>query len=215
MPFPTKDLPIYAHSVHFHHDFLPQFKVDLTNAKALVLIQSPWVTDWRLRQLQHHLSACVQRGVRVCAFVRKPDEYSKTEEENALNALSIMNMLTPLGVHVTFHNDIHEKVAVIDEDIAWDGSLNILSHRVGASTERMTRWVSRPKAQEIIHSHRLYACTTCGARPGFCIHPSGDWDPLQQRQALGQSIAQRRKALGLSQRELAELAGLTQRSVCL
>lgn len=45
--------------------------------------------------------------------------------------------LQELGIEIAFRENIHQKLAVIDNNIAWSGSLNILQHI--KSHELMTR----------------------------------------------------------------------------
>jgi phosphatidylserine/phosphatidylglycerophosphate/cardiolipin synthase-like enzyme len=104
--------------------FYPRFAMDLKNAKALVLIQSPFVSESRLQKLERSLKACIERNVRVCVFLQQP--HDATPQEQAV-AKGTEKLLT-IGVHVGLRKFIHEKIAIIDEAILWDGSLNILSH---------------------------------------------------------------------------------------
>jgi DNA-binding XRE family transcriptional regulator len=132
------------------------------------------------------------------------DELNRAEAHNAARKL-----LEEMGIHVTDIPAVHAKVAIIDDEIAWDGSLNILSQY--RTEERMTRWRNKAKVAEIIKSHRLDCCNEC-MRPGFCITSEKDRKSFVQKQriALGADIAARREQLSLSQRDLSDLSGVSQ-----
>jgi DNA-binding XRE family transcriptional regulator len=116
-----------------------------------------------------------------------------------------------MGVHVNLRKLIHEKLAVIDENIFWDGSLNILSQR--NSRERMTRWVDRSTAFRAIVAHELNQCAACAQqRRSASAMPRTDNESLQIK-LIGSLLRNRRKLLGLSQKDLAAATGLSQSTV--
>jgi hypothetical protein len=63
-------------------------------------------------------------------------------------------LLDKIGVKVVQQKDIHQKVAIIDDHISWEGSLNILSH-TGSTLEHMRRLVGSGTAGEIKTNLRL------------------------------------------------------------
>jgi DNA-binding XRE family transcriptional regulator len=117
-----------------------------------------------------------------------------------------------MGVHVTLRKKIHQKLAVIDEDILWEGSLNILSHY--DTVERMTRWQSADMVLEAVSTNGLYGCKQCLNRGGFAPDPDARSFVARQRLLIGQAIAKRRKALHLTQRMLSEEIGVGQKTIC-
>lgn len=116
-----------------------------------------------------------------------------------------------LGLHVTMRDRIHEKLAIIDEAILWEGSLNILSH--ANTSERMNRWQSRSKVHEVLISHRLDLCRACCAGKGVGIISFDEPCADRQRKLIGEVIAKRRKLIGLSQKTLAERTGVQQHAI--
>ncbi|HEY9775139.1 MAG TPA: helix-turn-helix domain-containing protein [Planktothrix sp.] len=199
-----------CHTVHFHGDFYEAFKSDLKYARGLVLVLSPYIKAKRILQLREAIEDCIKRGVRVCVFIQRPPSFVLDDDQRRLELNEAIKLLTDMGVHVTELPAVHAKVAIIDDEIAWDGSLNILSHL--NTEERMTRWQSKAKVDEIIKSHGLDCCGSCGQRPGFCINLQKNLSEFAEKQrcATGEAIAVRRKAFGLSQRDLADLSGISQ-----
>ena len=181
--------------VYDEQTFYQAFSSDLEQARALVVIQSPFVSDGRLDKIESWLIGCIKRRIRVCVFVQNP-----REPERARTVDRIAKRLTDIGVHVTLRKSIHEKLAVIDEAILWDGSLNILSQ--SDSSERMTRLTDSESVLAAIARHKLSSCDTCriAQRKG-----------IQSRLvSIGTSVARRRNILRLTQDELAQNLGLSQ-----
>ena len=102
-------------------------------------------------------------------------------------------------------------MAVIDDRILWDGSLNILSHF--DTTERMHRWVSTAKVEEAMTKHRLDTCDVCCANEYFSVFSR---DPISHEHKvalMGRRIMLLRKAMGLSQYDLALSGSLAQPTI--
>lgn len=177
-----------SHTVFSHEDFTEAFKVDLQRAKARVLVQSPFLTIRRINELAKPIENCARRFVRVCVFAKRPADSALESEDDERYRRSTEYLLSSLGVHVTFRPDLHEKLAVIDDCVFWEGSLNILSYR--NTKERMTRWESLGKVEEAVRSHHLDRCEIC----------------CNGKSDLASIIVARRKLLGISQRELCSRA---------
>lgn len=196
------------HALFDQDSFTVAFSRDLGLARGLVLIQSPFVTIRRIDRLRVPLQSCIQRNVRVCVFVQQAivrEPGSELDRGRADSIQTAVQMLVSWGIHVTARHRIHEKLAVIDELILWEGSLNILSHN--DTFERMTRWSSRSMVQEAIAMHKLDSCRTCYACTGAGI---ASFDDAHQRRMIGDAISKRRKLLGMSQSMLAEKCGVQQ-----
>ena len=187
---------------------------DLANARGLALIQSPYLALRRIAILRATLVDCIRRRVRVCAFVRNPSQSAAdlaTDAETKRNqeTMDAANLLLSLGVHVTFRPHIHEKVATIDENILWDGSLNIMSQN--KSSERMTRFWNREKVYDTIQMHRLDGCLSCLRRR---LSIKGEAESEQDLlRTIGKVVEKRRKYLNLSQIELARKVGVGQATI--
>lgn len=121
-------------------NFWEPFRRDLKGAARSVLIVSAFISLERTLDLIDDLTGAIKRAVRVTAFVRPPDP-------GRADCLEAMEILRKAGVRVVQRHKIHQKVAVIDQRIAWEGSLNILAHK--NSLDQMRRWESRKIAEEI------------------------------------------------------------------
>ncbi|MFZ8302566.1 hypothetical protein ACO1K9_13935, partial [Staphylococcus aureus] len=59
-------------TVYTQREFYRQFYNDITNAKALVLIQSPYVSEKRIERFTPYFERCREKHVQVCAFIQQP-----------------------------------------------------------------------------------------------------------------------------------------------
>jgi hypothetical protein len=101
--------------------FYQSLKQDFSRAVSSVIIVSPFVTYNRVEDLKPHLHRMIQRGVKVWVITRPI-----SEAEFGINA---MISLQQMGVIVEQRKRTHEKIVIIDNKIAYYGSLNVLSHK--------------------------------------------------------------------------------------
>lgn len=185
--------------------FWRAFTRDLRQARARVIIQSPFVTIKRLRILQPVLLELIQRNVSVCVFVQRPQRLnssirpSEAETERLRSFQDCLQSMNRLGLHVNDRADIHEKLAIIDQSILWEGSLNILSH--SRTSERMRRILSSNETSGALQLHRLLDCTNC--RKVSPEHSVG----------LVEQLVVARRAQGLSQAELARRCSVSPNAI--
>lgn len=117
-------------------DFFQLFFADLEQARDSVEILSPFVSSHRVDVLQK-LAELVKRGRKCFLYTRPPVK----EHER-----SYVAQAESQGLQVLQRNDWHHKVAIIDAEICWEGSLNITSHN--SSRDTMRRLVGRKYATE-------------------------------------------------------------------
>ncbi len=126
--------------------FYRAFIRDLSTAKKEVIIYSPYVTKFRSNFFKQTIEKLRERNVDVFIFTRPLDEYESIMQPQIQCALK---RYEELGVCIFYPGRyIHEKVAIIDREILWEGSLNILSHR--ASNEMMRRTSDKDSATEVM-----------------------------------------------------------------
>lgn len=126
--------------------FYKAFTRDLLRARDYVLIESPFITSRRMNELVPILAKLRRRNVRIIINTRNPDEHVSEYQTQALEAVEA---LQTLGVTVLYTVKHHRKLAVIDKEIVWEGSLNILSQN--DSCEMMRRSVSSFLAMETLN----------------------------------------------------------------
>jgi len=130
---PTQELDTIQDKVNSIHvcnefEFWQLFPQDLSKAKFEVIIFSPFISRRRVDMLLSQFNELIGKGVKIHVYIRPAEnEYAKQGIE-ALKAI---------GVGVSYRDRMHHKAAVIDQSIAWEGSLNILQQ--WDSQEQMTR----------------------------------------------------------------------------
>ena len=126
--------------------FFQAFCRDLKKAKKRVIIESPYLTERRTEYLAPYLQRLAERGVKVRVNTRYPRCH---EGEMRIKAEKATRILLDAGVKIyTYDDRRHWKLALIDNRILWEGSLNILSH--GRSREIMRRSQSAYLCREMI-----------------------------------------------------------------
>lgn len=137
-------------SIYSEKNFWPAFTADLLSAQNSVMIMSPFVALQRTGRLQNCFRALLDKGAEIRIFTRPPLEQGDSLEEQAGQVISL---LQEMGVKVIQLSKMHQKIAVIDRRITWEGSLNILSHHT--SREHMRRFEGPKTAEQIIRNYHL------------------------------------------------------------
>lgn len=133
-------------SLFNEQSFYRAFLKDLQAAKKEVIIHSPFVTKFRSEFFKRILAQLKRRNIAVFIFTRP------LEEQEVLRRVEVAAALRDyeeLGAWIMFKPGyIHQKVAIIDREILWEGSLNILSQR--ESREMMRRINDEFAAKEVM-----------------------------------------------------------------
>jgi len=131
--------------------FYKAFISDLFAAKREVIIYSPFVSKFRADFYKRIIEKIRNRNIEVFIFTRPLDEYEGFIRPQIEHQLKLYEKS---GVNIYFlSKNIHEKVAIIDRKILWEGSLNILSHR--ANKEMMRRTDNENSALEVMNQLKI------------------------------------------------------------
>ncbi|OQA03272.1 MAG: hypothetical protein BWY68_00784 [bacterium ADurb.Bin400] len=126
--------------------FYQYFTKDLLEAEKEVIIYSPFVAKFRTDYYKRTIEKLMYRNINVFIFTRPVEDYEPIFQDQIRIALE---RYEEMGVCVFFLSRfIHEKAAIIDRKILWEGSLNILSHK--ASREIMRRTSDEESAMQVI-----------------------------------------------------------------
>ncbi|MGD8373404.1 MAG: phospholipase D-like domain-containing protein [Candidatus Woesebacteria bacterium] len=105
--------------------FYPAFMKDLASCHSEVVIECPFITNRRLKTLLPTLEKLKSRRVRIAINTRDPRTHDEGRwQDDAHEAIS---KLQHMGVQVLYTGNHHRKVAILDRNILYEGSLNILS----------------------------------------------------------------------------------------
>jgi phosphatidylserine/phosphatidylglycerophosphate/cardiolipin synthase-like enzyme len=128
-----------------NRSFYKAFEKDLQHAQYSVIIGSPFITAKRMEEILPILRKLRQRGVRITVDTRDPQEHDAEYEYQAPLAVYEMQ---ELGITVLYTVKHHRKLAIIDSETLWEGSLNILSQHDSCEIMRCT--VSQQLANEMM-----------------------------------------------------------------
>lgn len=131
-------------SLYDQNTFYKAFERDLSSAQQEVIIESPFITERRMNVLLPIFVKMRRRNVRIIVNTRNPDEHDGDYYYQALDAVAAMQNL---GITVLYTIAHHRKLAIIDRNIVYEGSLNILSF--SDSCEIMRKIVSDVIALEL------------------------------------------------------------------
>lgn len=126
--------------------FYSAFVSDILNAEKEVIIYCPFISKYRQEYFSNTLKKLRRKNIPVFIFTRPLEEHEyllRSEISCALKGYEEM------GVDIFYlSGSIQEKVAIIDRNILWEGSLNILSQR--SSREIMHRILDEKHVTEVM-----------------------------------------------------------------
>ncbi len=125
--------------------FYKAFIGDLRRANQNIYIESPFITTKRIDMLLPILRQARQRGIQITVNTRPPNEHDGKYVSQAYESVQGMQSM---GITVLYTVKHHRKIAIIDDEILWEGSLNILSQ--SDSCEIMRRSDSRQLARDML-----------------------------------------------------------------
>ena len=136
---------LFSSKLYDETTFYQQFRHDLLRSASEVVIESPFIARERAGTLYPIFERLINRGVQVYVVTRDPREHSETMEEQSEAEI---RRFEALGVQVLLcSGNHHRKLAILDRQVLWEGSLNILSQ--AKSREIMRRIDSKELATEM------------------------------------------------------------------
>ena len=137
---------IFKSDLYNERTFYKQFLKDISQAKRLVQIESPFITSQRIELFVPIFQRLLNKGIRIKIITRDPVEHDGLARHQATNEILLC---MDLGIEVILvKGGHHRKIAIIDEEILWEGSLNILSQT--RSKELMRRVISKSEVSRMI-----------------------------------------------------------------
>lgn len=125
--------------------FYKAFIKDLSRAKSRVIIESPFITKKRIASLLLVFRKLRQHNVKIIINTKPFNEHEPIYRKQAIKMIGAMQ---DIGVEVLLTTGHHRKIAIIDDDILYEGSLNILSQN--DSCEFMRRICDRSIVKETL-----------------------------------------------------------------
>lgn len=137
-------------AIHSEKSFYPALFLDLKSAKEEIIIFSPFISIRKSSHLIEIFRSIVNNGIKIKLYTKPISQQGGTL---SIDADKVIKQLENIGIEVIQRSKMHQKVVIIDKNIAWTGSLNILSHK--DTGEQMVR-ISYPKTiNELINNLEL------------------------------------------------------------
>jgi len=138
---------LFVSSLYNEETFYQQFINDLQIATKEVIIESPFITVKRVKTLLSIFALLKTKNISIFIITRDPREHDKIM---TIQSELGIRMFENMGIQVLIESGgHHRKLAIIDREILWEGSLNILSQI--NSLEIMRRIYSRKLSQEMFN----------------------------------------------------------------
>ena len=142
--FKRKLLP--SSKLYDQDTFYEAFTRDISRARRQLIIESPFITSRRVKVLLPIFEKLRRRGVQIIINTRDPQEHDGVYRQQAAVAVTQFHALDIVVLYTSGH---HRKLAVIGQEVVWEGSLNILSFN--DTCEIMRRITSQVEAEILIN----------------------------------------------------------------
>jgi superfamily II DNA or RNA helicase len=121
------------------------YENDLLGANKEIIISSPGINERKVKRITELLRERQEAGVSVSVTTLKAESYPENRIEKTRQWI---NQLIAVGIKVNQMSIMHEHYAIIDHEIVWYGSMNLLSGE--KEDDNLMRVVSSEIAQELI-----------------------------------------------------------------
>ena len=125
--------------------YSPVYEQDLNEAVSDIVISSPTLSKHKVTRMLRVLKERQEAGVKVTIVTWHPDSYKYGREEHRIE---LMEDLRNAGFNIELVEDDCEHYAVIDNEIVWYGSMNLLSK--DDVDDNIMRVVSKEIASELL-----------------------------------------------------------------
>ena len=131
--------------------FYPRLLKDIKKTNCELIIESPYLTTKRLDYIFPTLKVLKTKRIKIVINTKDPEELDNEYLRSEAN--KVIAKLLHLGVQVIYSTNHHRKVVIIDRNILYEGSLNVLSQN--NSLEIMRRIKSSKLAWDMIRFTKL------------------------------------------------------------
>ncbi|MEE1113893.1 MAG: phospholipase D-like domain-containing protein, partial [Eubacterium sp.] len=113
-----------ANAIYDSETYTEVYEEDLRAANADIVISSPTLGKNKVFRMINLLKERQETGVKVTIVTWHPDAYKYGREEHRIE---LMEALRNAGFHIELMEEHCEHYAVIDNEVVWYGSMNLLS----------------------------------------------------------------------------------------
>lgn len=113
-----------ANTIFDNESYLPVYEKDLQQANKSIYIASPGLNKNKIRRLIALVEQQQTAGVSVTVTTLPAENYPQARVEPTK---ALQTMLQSAGIYLVLQPELHTHFAVIDQEIVWYGSANLLS----------------------------------------------------------------------------------------
>ena len=121
------------------------YEIDLLEANKEVIISSPGLNQAKVNAFVRLIKQRQENGVKITVVTLDPEGYP---EEKIEDTKALVQALENCGIKVRLQDHMHEHFAIIDDEIVWYGSMNLLSR--AKIDDNLMRVKSKDAAQELL-----------------------------------------------------------------
>ena len=121
------------------------YEIDLLEANKEVIISSPGLNQAKVNAFVRLIKQRQENGVKITVVTLDPEGYP---EEKIEDTKALVQVLENCGIKVRLQDYMHEHFAIIDDEIVWYGSMNLLSR--AKIDDNLMRVKSKDAAQELL-----------------------------------------------------------------
>lgn len=118
---------------------------DLQQANEQIIVSSPGLNTKKVKAFLNLIVDEQERGIKITVVTINPDNYPKNMIDKTK---SLIEQLINAGINVQLRETMHEHFAIIDNEIVWYGSMNLLSGE--KEEDNLMRVESKEIAQELM-----------------------------------------------------------------
>ncbi len=133
-----------ANAIYDKKSYQEVYLKDLMESNKNVIISSPGINERKVKQLIALIQKRQEAGISVMVLTLSPGSYP---EKRIDKTRELIRQLVEVGIKIIERSVMHEHYAVIDEEIVWYGSMNLLSRE--KEDDNLMRVLSREIAQEL------------------------------------------------------------------
>lgn len=131
-------------SIHDHKSYLSVYRDDLNAANKSIIVSSPGLNASKVNAFVVQVRLRQEAGVRVSVLTLAADRYP---ENRVLSTRQLIARLMEAGIQVITMDSMHEHFAIVDDEVVWYGSMNLLSRE--KESDNLMRLLSQEIAQEL------------------------------------------------------------------
>jgi superfamily II DNA or RNA helicase len=147
-PVLTSKIGDVTNIIFAYNDYLETFCNDVVSATGEIVLSCPYLTSSGVASLIKTLSVKIIENIIVTIITRPTDEHV---EDKQLSVKNCVQRLVDAGVKVVECSGLHQRFAVIDQNITWYGSVNFLGF--SRNYDNVMRLVDTDIATKILKQH--------------------------------------------------------------